>query len=148
VAGGKYMTREAVIRKDGARDQLLIPLIMEFLGTWVKRPRHSEIEKSNVLVMLPGYGQRRVSYSLNFLGETCLRIYLVTKKILSYAEVDEIIEVVTDNLASIETIQFMAHAYDFLHLATVHDEDAWRLYLCRKNSGEKDKDPENVRMKR
>ena len=142
------MAREAVAGKAGARDLFLIPLIMELLGTWVKKPGHAEIEKTNVLVTLPGYGQRRISYSLNFLGETCLRIYLVTKKIIAHAEAGEVMEIVTDNLASIETIQFMAHAYDFLHLATVHDEGAWRLYLCKKNSSEKDQDPEKGRMKR
>jgi len=136
VAIGKYIAREALAGngKVGARGLLSIPLITEFFGAGAKDPQHAEIEKTNVLVTLPEHGQQRVTYSLNLLGETCLRIYLVTKKIINNARAGEVMEVVTDNLASIETIQFMAPTYDFVHLATLHDEGTWRLYLRKENA--------------
>lgn len=137
MASGKYIAREALAGngKVGARYLISIPLITEFFGTGVKDPQRAEIEKTDMLVTLPEHGQQRVTYSLNLLGETCLRIYLVTKKIINNARVGEVMEVVTDNLASIETIQFMAPTYDFLHLATLHDEGTWRLYLRKENAG-------------
>jgi TusA-related sulfurtransferase len=111
-------------------------LITEFFGPGAEPS--AEIEKTDMLVTLPEHGQQRVTYSLNLLGETCLRIYLVTKKIFNNARAGEVMEVVTDNLASIETIQFMAPTYDFLHLATLHDEGTWRLYLRKENGWEED----------
>jgi len=137
VANEKYMDRESLAGKLGTRDLFSFPTISELLGIRAKYPKHAEIEKTNVFVTLPGYGQQRIAYSLNLLGETCLRIYLVTKKSIINARAGEIMEVITDNLASIETIQFMAPTYDFSHLVTVHDEGAWRLYLRKENGGEK-----------
>jgi TusA-related sulfurtransferase len=142
MASEKYMAKETLAGKVEMQSLFSIPMILELLGTGVKNPKHTEIEKTNVLVTLPDYGQQRISYSLNFLGETCLRIYLVTKKILTAARVGEVMEIVTDNIASIETIQFMAPAYHFLHLVTVHDEGTWRLYLRKENGGEEDPEKE------
>jgi TusA-related sulfurtransferase len=138
VANEKYMDRETLAGKLGTRDLFSIPTIAEFLGIRAKTPRHAEIEKTNVLVTLPDHGEQRIAYSLNLLGETCLRIYLVAKKCIINARAGEVVEIMTDNLASIETIQFMAPTYDFLHLATVHDEGTWRLYLRKENGGGKE----------
>jgi len=132
------MDRETLAGKWGAREWFSIPAIAELLGIGAKNPRHAEVEKTNVLVTLPDHGEQRIVYSLNLLGETCLRIYLVTKKCIINARAGEVVEIMTDNLASIETIQFMAPTYDFLHLATVHDEGTWRLYLRKENGGDKD----------
>ena len=95
MASEKSMAREAVPGKVGMRDLFSISLITELLETRVKNPQRMEVEKINVLVALPDCGQQRISYSLNLLGETCLRIYLVTKQIIANAQAGEVIEVVT-----------------------------------------------------
>lgn len=78
---------------------------------------------------LPGWGEVRVTRSLNFLGDTCLRTNLLTKRALAYSEDGDVIEIITDNPSSAETIPFMSSNYNSLHLATVHAEQCWKIYL-------------------
>lgn len=81
------------------------------------------------VVTLPAVGPVRVAKSLNFLGDTCLRTNLLTKRALAYSEDGEVIEILTDNPSSSETIPFMSPNYNSVHLATVHSEQCWKIYL-------------------
>ena len=80
-------------------------------------------------VEIPDYGCLYVVRSLNFIGETCLRTNMVTKQALTEVKRGDIIEIVTDNLSSIETIHFMSPNYSGTHLVTYRGAKSWKVYV-------------------
>jgi TusA-related sulfurtransferase len=84
-------------------------------------------------LQLPGVGRVAPDLSVDLLGQTCLRTNLVTKRVLDHAPGGTVIEIVSDNLSAVETIPFMLPGHGCTHLATVRDEQGWRVY-ARRNS--------------
>ncbi len=68
----------------------------------------------------------------DFTGDTCLRTNLVTKRLLDAAEPGQVLEIISDNLSSVETIPFMLEGHGCEHLATVHQGDHWRIYARKR----------------
>lgn len=68
----------------------------------------------------------------DFTGDTCLRTNLVTKRLLDAAAPGQVLEIVSDNLSSVETIPFMLEGHGCEHLATVHQGDRWRIYARKR----------------
>lgn len=88
--------------------------------------RRKEIE-------LPEYGALKITQWLDFMGDTCLRTNLVTKKAMSYSSDGDVIEIITDNPTTVETIPLMLPNYNCVHLATSHEGDYWRIYIGKGN---------------
>lgn len=78
---------------------------------------------------LPGIGSVRVAYVVDCMGAMCPRPQLLTMKILSRVEEGEVIEVVSDNPAAVESFPSLAETMCCTHLLTVREDDRWRLYL-------------------
>ncbi len=68
----------------------------------------------------------------DFTGQTCLRTNLVTKRVLDAAGAGKVLEIISDNLSSVETIPFMLEGHGCEHLATVHHGDHWRIYARKR----------------
>jgi TusA-related sulfurtransferase len=68
----------------------------------------------------------------DFTGDTCLRTNLATKRMLDAAEPGQVLEIISDNLSSVETIPFMLEGHGCEHLATVHQGDHWRIYARKR----------------
>ena len=85
--------------------------------------------------MLPAHGLVAVSESLNFLGASCLRTNLRTKKAMSLAASGDVLEILTDNPSAAETIPFMLPNYGCMCLATIHEQQRWILYV-KKQKGQ------------
>lgn len=83
------------------------------------------------LVDLPGYGEVVVRCRVACEGEGCPKPQLLTLKALNESREGGVIEVVTDNLSTVETIPSMMNIYEGQHLATIRDADRWRIYVCR-----------------
>lgn len=120
--------KELAIQRSGFLAQLGLDGLAAMLGLRAAErggppklaERHAEI---------PGHGRLALTVSLDFVGDTCLRTNLVTKRALAEVPDGAIIEIVTDNLSSVETIPFMSPNYDGVHLATVHAESCWKIYI-------------------
>lgn len=80
-------------------------------------------------VDVPGLGRLSLVRSVDCLGAMCPRPQLLTLKVLGEVEPGEVIEVLSDNPAAVEGFPALAQALDCTHLATVRDEDYWRMYL-------------------
>jgi TusA-related sulfurtransferase len=80
-------------------------------------------------VSLPKHGVVTIVASMDFLGMNCLRTNLLTKKALGLATPGEVLEIITDNPSSAETIPFMLSNYSCIHLATFHDEPHRTIYV-------------------
>lgn len=81
------------------------------------------------VVDVPGLGRLSLVRSVDCLGAMCPRPQLLTLKVLGEVEPGEVIEVLSDNPAAVEGFPALAQALNCTHLATVRDEDYWRMYL-------------------
>ncbi len=79
-------------------------------------------------VEVPGHGSMVADASVDLTGETCLRTNLVTKRALDAAAPGSVVEIVSDNLSSVETIPFMLAGHGCVHLGTLHLEGTWKIY--------------------
>jgi tRNA 2-thiouridine synthesizing protein A len=83
---------------------------------------------------LPGIGRVRVSYVVDCMGAMCPRPQLLTMKILGQVGAGEVIEVISDNPAAVESFPALAETLFCSHLLTVREVDYWRLYLRKSFS--------------
>lgn len=102
--------------------------LAEGLGLIAQKSSRQPVPANHASVDIPGHGCLPIA-SLCFMGDTCLRTNLITKRILADMTDGEVIEIVTDNLSSVETIPFMSPNYNGVHLATVHTESCWKIYI-------------------
>ena len=79
-------------------------------------------------VEVPGHGAMLADASVDLTGENCLRTNLVTKRALDAALPGSVIEIVSDNLSSVETIPYMLAGHGCVHLGTLHLEGTWKIY--------------------
>ena len=101
---------------------------MGWLNAWFSRGETTEpllARQEN----LPGIGLVRIAYVVNCIHTMCPRPQLLTMKILSQVEEGEVIEVVSDNPAAVESFPALAETMGCTHLLTVRDQDCWRIYL-------------------
>ncbi len=78
---------------------------------------------------IPGHGRVRIAYVVNCIGAMCPRPQLLTLKILGLVREGEVIEIVSDNPAAVESFPALAESMFCTHLLTLKDDDYWRLYL-------------------
>lgn len=78
---------------------------------------------------MPGHGRVRIAYVVNCIGAMCPRPQLLTLKILGLVRSGEIIEIVSDNPAAVESFPALAESIFCTHLLTLRDDGCWRLYL-------------------
>lgn len=127
------MIKELTIRKSGFLSILEPGGLAELLGLRTSEPGDHMTGVKEEWVEIVGYGCLCVTLSLNFVGDTCLRTNLLTKRAIAEAADKDVIEIITDNLSSIETILFMSPNYNGVHLATCQDAQCWRIYV-QKNA--------------
>lgn len=85
-------------------------------------------------VEVPGFGSVVVACTVNCLGDGCPRPQLLTLKALREVADGEIVELISDNLAAVETIPAMMLTEEGTHLKTVRDGLRWKVYV-RKGLG-------------
>ena len=86
------------------------------------------------LVDVPGHGRLLADCCLDFSGQTCVRTILGTKRTLEVMAPGQVVEILSDNLSSVETIPFMLDGQGCEHLATVGLDGAWKLYARRRSA--------------
>ncbi|HNQ04501.1 MAG TPA: sulfurtransferase TusA family protein [Thiobacillaceae bacterium] len=104
---------------------------VNWLGYLFKRPREPRSLMAHEEI-LPGIGPVRVAYVIDCMGAMCPRPQLLTMKILAMVDAGEVIEVVTDNPAAVETFPSLADTLVCSHLLTIRESDCWRLYLRKE----------------
>lgn len=83
---------------------------------------------------LPGIGRVCVAFVVDCMNAPCPRPQLLTMKILAQIEQGEVIEVVSDNPAAVESFPSLAETLGCAHLLTLREDACWRIYL-RKGPG-------------
>ncbi len=87
-------------------------------------------------VEVPGHGAVVADDCLDLSGQNCLRTNLATKRALDGARPGSVIEIVSDNLSSVETIPFMLAGHGCVHLGTLHLEGTWKIYARKQGADE------------
>lgn len=90
------------------------------------------------MVEVPGHGAMVADVCVDLMGATCLRTNLATKRALDAARVGTVIEIVSDNLSSVETIPYMLAGHACIHLGTLHLDGSWKIYARKLNVDEGD----------
>lgn len=85
-------------------------------------------------VILQRVGAVTVTVARDFGGDTCLRTNLLTKMALDHCGPGAVIEIATDNLASVETIPFMLPGHGCTHLGTIRTEAGWKIYARKEDT--------------
>ncbi|MGF1642200.1 MAG: sulfurtransferase TusA family protein [Thiotrichales bacterium] len=98
-----------------------------FSWHWLLRP--STVSLETRFVALPRVGTVSVSRSADCLGASCPRPQLLAKSLLEQMAEGEVLEVVSDNPTSVETLPALAMVLYCTHLATLRDGQVWRIYL-------------------
>lgn len=91
--------------------------------------RMVSITEQKHLVDVPGHGALLVARSVDCMGAACPRPQLLTMKMLEELEQGEVFEVISDNPTSVETIPALVMVLCSSHLATVRDQEGWRIYI-------------------
>jgi TusA-related sulfurtransferase len=85
-------------------------------------------------VTLHRIGAIEVAIARDFTGDTCLRANLLTKMALDHCPPGCVLEIATDNLASVETIPYMLPGHGCVHLATVRTDSGWNIYARKEDN--------------
>jgi len=98
-------------------------------GRWLSstEPGHVRVVPATATATAP-----EADLHADFTGDTCLRTNLVTKRMLDAAHPGQVLEIISDNLSSVETIPFMLEGHGCEHLATVHHGNHWRIYARKR----------------
>ena len=100
----------------------------------LRRPGPEAARGEARAVDVPGHGTLVADSCVDLTGENCLRTNLVTKRALDAAAAGTVIEIVSDNLSSVETIPFMLAGHGCVHLATLHLEGSWKIYARKQGA--------------
>lgn len=85
-------------------------------------------------VTLRRVGAVTVTVARDFIGDTCLRTNLLTKMALDRCPPGAVLEIATDNLASVETIPFMLPGHGCTHLGTIRTDAGWKIYARKEDN--------------
>ena len=88
------------------------------------------------IVELPDGSKAEITRTADCIGASCPRPQLVTMHTLEEMHDGEILELVSDNPTTVETIPALAMVLFCKHLATIHDDKGWRIYIQKDNKQE------------
>ena len=121
-------------RQEAQLSIVLNGLLKPIDRAWIairRRWAHASIGRSKI-VTLPTHGEIAVDVVCDFTGDTCLRTNLLTKMTLDHCSRGDVVEIATDNLASVETIPFMLAGHGCVHLATLRTSSDWKIYARKE----------------
>ena len=102
---------------------------------WLQRNSEVITKKELHLVDLPNIGQVAVSHTVDCVGAACPRPQLIAMQLLGKMESGDILELVSDNPTTVETIPALAMVLYSKHLATLHTDNDWRIYILKGEDG-------------
>jgi TusA-related sulfurtransferase len=112
-------------------DRLFVPIDRAWLA--IRRRWARASARASKTVSLRAHGSVTVDMACDFTGDTCLRTNLLTKMTLDHAAPGSVMEITTDNLASVETIPFMLSGHGCVHIATVRTGTDWKIYVRKQD---------------
>lgn len=81
------------------------------------------------IVELPDGKTVQVTHTADCMGAACPRPQLATMNMLESMETGDVLELISDNPTTVETIPALAMSFCSQHLATLHTDTGWRIYI-------------------
>ena len=103
--------------------------LAELLRTWFGFRQEVVVNRDLRQVELPTGETVRVTHTADCMGASCPRPQLVTMNILESMEAGNVLEFVSDNPTTVETIPALAMTFSSQHLATLHTDTGWYIYI-------------------
>lgn len=94
-----------------------------------KQPQSAGLSRTERSVMLPGSGATQIHVQIDCVGAVCPRPQLLTMRALDQMDEGEVLELLVDNPSSSEAIPAMCMTLGSTYLATVRDDQGWRIYI-------------------
>ena len=101
---------------------------------WFKRqtpPRSAMSWCVDRHVDLPAYGEAQVVMKIDCIGASCPRPQMLAIKALEQLGDGEIVEMVSDNSSSVESLGSLMEVLGGTHVATIKEASQWRIFLCK-----------------
>lgn len=103
------------------------------LRSWLQRKHEVVVNRELHSVELPGGEIVHVSHVADCMGAACPRPQLVTMKMLEAMGKGDVLELISDNPTTVETIPALAMVLYSRHLATLHTDNGWRIYIRKED---------------
>jgi TusA-related sulfurtransferase len=100
--------------------------------SWLSRNREVVVNRELHQVDLPGGEQVQITHTADCMGAACPRPQLITMRMLESMQEGDVLELVSDNPTTVETIPALTMVTSSRHLATVHTESGWRIYIRKE----------------
>ncbi len=101
---------------------------VKWIGRWLGKGLQGAVSEAPRVVVLPS-GRVTIARTLDCLGAACPRPQLLTLKVMGQLQEGEVVELLSDNPATVETLPALMFTLCGTHLATVKEEDCWRVYM-------------------
>lgn len=95
------------------------------------RKREAKVTAPPHSVTLPEIGEVEITRTLDCIGAACPRPQLLTMRMLEELDEGEVIELLSDNPATVETLPALMFSLSGTHVATLKKSDHWRVYMCK-----------------
>ncbi len=99
---------------------------------WLLRKEVVSVSRELHTVELPDGEVIRVTHSVDCMDTACPRPQMAVMNMLEKMKKGDVLELITDNPTAIETVPALVMVLYSQHLATLHNEDGWCIYI-RKN---------------
>ncbi len=106
--------------------------LMALLSKWFERRREVTVDRKLHPVELPWGEVVQISRTADCMGAACPRPQLVTMRMLESMNKGDVLELISDNPTTVETIPALAMTLCSRHLATLHTDNGWRIYLRKE----------------
>jgi len=100
---------------------------------WLLRKEVISISRELHTVELPDGEIVRVSHTVDCLDTACPRPQMAAMNLLETMKKGDVLELITDNPTAIETVPALVMVLYCQHLATIHTDDGWYIYIRKDN---------------
>lgn len=101
--------------------------------TWFGFGHEVVVNRDLHKVELPTGETVQVTHTADCMGAACPRPQLVTMNMLESMEAGNVLELISDNPTTVETIPALANTLCSQHLATLHTDAGWRIYIRKSD---------------
>ena len=100
------------------------------MGLFSRKPKNEDTQPANLQeVTLSDGTSFRLTQQVDCLGDSCPRPQMMTKKALTSAKTDDVVEITVDNPSSMEAVPPMGPQLGATHLETVTENNCWKIYM-------------------
>ena len=100
------------------------------MGLFSRKPKNEDPQPVNLQeVTLSDGTSFSLTQQVDCLGDSCPRPQMMTKKALTSAQTDDVVEITVDNPSSMEAVPPMGPQLGATHLETVTENNCWKIYM-------------------